>query len=397
VFNKIVFLICAVTVTAFAAVSAFAAVTAVTAFAVTAFAASASAYAFLIFVPRLHLALGLDSMLGLVLLTLAIFPLIMMLISTSTGLLMFAALEVFILGALLVLDLLGFYILFEASLILLFLLIARQPYGSMEAAYKIVMYTMVGSLLLLPNIFLVDSECGTTNLLWAVSSVERQNFLGCGMLSVFSVKIPLMPGHLWLPEAHVAAPTAGSVLLAGILLKLGGIGFIRFMIPLTPALTLNATPIITSVCLVSFLFSTLSTIRQIDLKTIVAYSSIAHMSVVTLAIFAQSELSADAATLMMLAHCLVSPGLFLLVGLLVFWTLNRVVHGVSGLTSNSLTDLSRTEYTIVYTLMVGVAWLGVSPMPAPGVRPQPWVYRRTMPTGTAPVQLSVGLGGYEFR
>jgi NADH-ubiquinone oxidoreductase chain 4 len=181
---------------------------------------------------------------------------------------------------------------------------------------------MAGSLLLLPVIFVMYSECGSTNLLYIlcardnVLSLERQNLLGWGLLAVFSVKIPLMPVHLWLPEAHVAAPTAGSVLLAGVLLKLGGIGFIRFMIPALPAFTASVFPLVSCMCLVSFLFSTLSTIRQIDLKKIVAYSSIAHMSVLTLAIFSQSEFSAYSSTFMMVAHGLVSPGLFLLVGLL---------------------------------------------------------------------------------
>lgn len=162
---------------------------------------------------------------------------------TFAGINTFLLLEVVILGALTVLDLLGFYILFEASLILLFLLIARTPYGSIDAAYKIVLYTMGGSLVLLPVIFMLYSEFGSTNLLVLTTSLdsyltaERQTLLGWGMLAVFTVKIPLMPVHLWLPEAHVAAPTAGSVLLAGVLLKLGGIGFIRFMIPVVPSFT----------------------------------------------------------------------------------------------------------------------------------------------------------------
>ena len=272
---------------------------------------------------RLHLSFGVDSVsLSLTVLTAALFPLCMMLMRTFAGFMTFLLLEIVILGALNVLDLLGFYILFEASLILLFLLIGRTPFGNIEAAYKIVLYTMVGSLLLLPVIFVMYSECGSTNLLYIlcardnVLSLERQNLLGWGLLAVFSVKIPLMPVHLWLPEAHVAAPTAGSVLLAGVLLKLGGIGFIRFMIPALPAFTANVFPLVCCMCLVSFLFSTLSTIRQIDLKKIVAYSSIAHMAVVTLAIFSQSEFSAYSSTFMMIAHGIVSPGLFLLVGLL---------------------------------------------------------------------------------
>jgi proton-translocating NADH-quinone oxidoreductase chain M len=272
---------------------------------------------------RLHLSFGLDSVsLSLTVLTAALFPLCIMLMRTFAGCITFLLLEIVILGALNVLDLLGFYVLFEASLILLFLLIARTPFGNIEAAYKIVLYTMAGSLVLLPIIFTIYSECGSTNLLYIlcardnVLSLERQSLLGWGFLAVFSVKIPLMPVHLWLPEAHVAAPTAGSILLAGVLLKLGGIGFIRFMIPALPTFSASVFPLVSCLCLVSFLFTSLSTIRQIDLKKIIAYSSIAHMAVVTLAIFSQSEFSAYSSTFMMVAHGLVSPGLFLLVGLL---------------------------------------------------------------------------------
>jgi NADH-ubiquinone oxidoreductase chain 4 len=284
-----------------------------------------------------------------------------MLMRTVKGLITFLLLEIVIYGALNVLDLLGFYILFEASLILLFLLIGRTPYGNIEAAYKIVLYTMAGSLILLPIIFVLYALGGSTSLLYlmlnciphslileldspsalaegvshqdpvgvwdgvnlppsgglrANGTAERQLILGWGLFLVFAVKIPLMPVHLWLPEAHVAAPTAGSVLLAGVLLKLGGIGFIRFMIPILPTFTASIFPLVCCMCLASFLFSTLSTIRQIDLKKIVAYSSIGHMAMITLAIFSMSEYSAYNATFMMVAHGLVSPCLFLLVGLL---------------------------------------------------------------------------------
>ena len=284
------------------------------------FDASGAPFQFVEILSGLHLSFGIDSVgLSLIVLTGALFPLCVSLMRTFSGITTFLLLEVVILGALTVLDLLGFYILFEASLILLFLLIARTPYGSIDAAYKIVMYTMAGSLVLLPVIFMLYSECGSTNLFVLLDSnisPDRQTFLGWGMLAVFAVKIPLMPVHLWLPEAHVAAPTAGSVLLAGVLLKLGGIGFIRFMIPLTPSFTVWVFPLVACMCLCSFLFSTLSTIRQVDLKKIVAYSSISHMALVTLTIFSMSEFSAYSSTFMMIAHGLVSPGLFLLVGFL---------------------------------------------------------------------------------
>jgi proton-translocating NADH-quinone oxidoreductase chain M len=281
------------------------------------FDASGHGLQMLVILGRSHLAFGIDGVaLSLMLLTTILFPICMMLLRTVAGFMTFILLEVLVLGALCVLDLLGFYILFEASLILLFLLIGRAPYGSLEAAYKIVLYTMAGSLVLLPTLFMIYSECGTTNVLYMTCASNHQTVLGWGLLAVLAVKIPLMPVHLWLPEAHVAAPTAGSVLLAGVLLKLGGIGFLRFMLPVVPEFCVSVFPLVSTLCLVSFLFSTLSTLRQIDLKKIVAYSSIAHMSMVTLAIFSQSEFSAYSSSFLMIAHGLISPALFLIVGIL---------------------------------------------------------------------------------
>lgn len=284
---------------------------------------------------RSHLAFGIDGVaLSLMLLTTTLFPICMMLLRSVAGFMTFLLLEILVLAALCVLDLLGFYILFEASLILLFLLIGRATYGSLEAGYKIVLYTMVGSLVLLPTLFMIYSECGTTNVLYMTCASNHQTVLGWGLLAVLAVKIPLMPVHLWLPEAHVAAPTAGSVLLAGVLLKLGGIGFLRFMLPVVPEFCVSVFPLISCLCLVSFLFSTLSTLRQIDLKKIVAYSSIAHMSMVTLAIFSQSEFSAYSSSFMMVAHGLVSPALFLIVGILYDRAHTKYVLYFSGLGSS---------------------------------------------------------------
>lgn len=288
------------------------------------FDASGQGLQFLTYLPGLHLCFGIDAVgLSLLVLTAFIFPICIMLLRTAVGFVTFLTLELLILGSLLVLDLLGFYVLFEATLVLLFLIIARFPYGNMKAAYLIVVYTAACSLVMLPVVLAFYSMTGSTNLLTLMTCVNNQMLsnhsellLGWGLLLVFGVKIPLMPMHLWLPEAHVAAPTAGSVLLAGVLLKLGGLGFIRFLIPVCPTFVVYVFPLIATMCLSSFVFASLSTIKQIDLKKIVAYSSIAHMSLVTLAIFSQSEFSATAATFMMIAHGLVSPGLFVLVGAL---------------------------------------------------------------------------------
>ena len=303
------------------------------------FDASGQGLQFITYLPGLHMCFGIDAVgLSLVILTAFIFPICIMLLRTAVGFITFLTLELLILGALLVLDLLGFYILFEATLVLLFLIIARYPYGNMKAAYLIVIYTAACSLVMLPVIFAFYSMTGSTNLLTLMTCATSQTLtnhseilLGWGLLLVFGVKIPLMPMHLWLPEAHVAAPTAGSVLLAGVLLKLGGLGFIRFLIPVCPTFTVYVMPLIATLCLSSFVFASLSTIKQIDLKKIVAYSSIAHMSLVTLAIFSQSEFSATSSTFMMIAHGLVSPGLFMLVGALYDRTHTKFVVYFKGL------------------------------------------------------------------
>jgi len=283
---------------------------------------------------------GVDGVgLSLLLLTAALFPICIILMNTFVGIMTFLLLELSILVSLLVLDLLGFYISFEASLILLFLLIARTPYGSIDAAYKIVLYTVGGSFFFLPVVFILYSDIGTTNLLSLVCCLDthmtqyRQYLIGWGMLAVFAVKIPLIPLHLWLPEAHVAAPTAGSVLLAGVLLKLGSLGLIRFMIPIIPKFSVYVFPFVGTLCLISFLWSTLSTIKQVDLKKVVAYSSIAHMALITLAIMSMSEYNVFSSTYMMIAHGIISPGLFLLVGFLYERTHTKYIAYLSGLGS----------------------------------------------------------------
>jgi proton-translocating NADH-quinone oxidoreductase chain M len=295
------------------------------------------------YLSRLHLSFGLDAVgLSLVVLTAALFPLCIALMRTYTGILCFLLLEIVILGSLTVLDLLGFYILFEASLILLFLLIARTPYGSIDAAYYIVLYTMAGSLVLLPVIFLIYSEQGSTNLLALIVQTEspvdahscaRQLLLGWGMLAVFAVKIPLMPVHLWLPAAHVAASLSGSMLLAGVLLKLGLLGIIRFMIPIVPAFVTYVSPFVITLCLVSYVVALFSTIRQVDLKKVIAYSSISHMATMTLAAFSMGEFSSFAGTYYMIAHGLVSPTLFFLVGVIYERGHTRNIHYFSGIGS----------------------------------------------------------------
>jgi len=258
-----------------------------------------------------YMQLGVEVVgMSLVLLTASLFPVCVLLCRTSAGCLTLVLLEVLLICALTVLDMLGFYVLFEATLMLLFLQIGRYAYGSLEAAYKIVMYTVAGSWVWLA---MWQSALSWTSWLGAGALPSHA---GWGLLLVFAVKMPLMPVHLWLPEAHVSAPTAGSVLLAGVLLKIGGLGFLRWMFPSVPAFSRAVLPLLAGAALVTFVWCACSTARQVDLKLIVAYSSIAHLSVVMLTLLCQGELCAVSASAMMVAHGVVSPALFLLVALL---------------------------------------------------------------------------------
>ena len=303
---------------------------------------SGNTFQCLTYVPYLHLSFGIDAVgLPLVMLSAGLFPICIQLMRTRRGILVFLLLEYLVLATLLVLDTLGFYILFESSLILFFLVICRDSdYSYINAAYRLVLFTVAGSLPYLLGVFLLYNMYGSTNLLTLINSSnpllnsDQQLLIGSLFFFMFAIKIPLVPLHMWLPEAHVAAPTAGSVVLAGITIKLGGLGFIRYIIPIFPVFVVKVFPLIAVTCLISFLFSTLTTLRQIDLKKIVAYSSIAHMSLVTLAIFSLSEHSISSSTFMMVAHGLVSPGLFLLVGFLYERSHTKFLPYLTGLGSH---------------------------------------------------------------
>jgi NADH-quinone oxidoreductase subunit M len=229
--------------------------------------------------------------------------------------------EFFLILVFLVMDLFLFYCFFEGVLIPMFLIIGI--WGSRErkihAAYQFFLYTLFGSLLMLLGIIYIYLEKGTGNLLilYETSFTGKEQFyLWIVFFFSFAVKTPMVPVHLWLPEAHVEAPTAGSVLLAGILLKLGGYGMIRFLLPLFPAATLYFQPFVYLLAIVGIWYSSLTTIRQIDLKKIIAYSSVGHMNYVVLGLFSDSLEGMLGAYYMMISHGFVSSGLFLCIGML---------------------------------------------------------------------------------
>nr|YP_009502236.1 NADH dehydrogenase subunit 4 [Porolithon onkodes]ASB29838.1 NADH dehydrogenase subunit 4 [Porolithon onkodes] len=248
----------------------------------------------------------------------------------------FLFLEFLLIQVFSVLDILLFYIYFESVLMPMFLIIGI--WGSRErkirAAYQFFLYTLIGSLLMLISLVLIYFNAGTTDLqiLWGFSFTELQQvFFWLAFFASFSVKIPMVPFHIWLPEAHAEAPTAGSVILAGVLLKMGGYGFLRFSIPLFPLATLYFTPMIYTLSLVAAVYASFTTLRQVDLKKIIAYSSVAHMGFVTIGIFTLNIQGVEGSIILMLSHGLVSSALFLCVGILYDRYKTRILKYYSGL------------------------------------------------------------------
>jgi proton-translocating NADH-quinone oxidoreductase chain M len=227
----------------------------------------------------------------------------------------FLFLETFMIAVFCMLDLILFYVFFESVLIPMFLIIG--VWGSRErkirAAYQFFLYTLIGSLFMLLAILLIYFQVGTTDLQVLMTtefSERRQFFLWLAFFLSFAVKVPMIPFHIWLPEAHVEAPTSGSVILAGILLKLGTYGFLRFSIPLFPEATVYFTPLIYTLSVLGIIYASFTTLRQIDLKKIIAYSSVAHMGFVTLGLFSLNTQGIEGAILLMLSHGFVASALF---------------------------------------------------------------------------------------
>nr|AGH24311.1 NADH dehydrogenase subunit 4 [Reclinomonas americana ATCC 50633] len=234
-----------------------------------------------------------------------------------------------------VLDLVLFYVFFESVLIPMFIVIG--VWGSRErkvrAAYMLFLYTFLGSLFMLIAIMVIYFDAGTTDiqvLLTHEFSEKRQLLLWLAFFISFAIKIPMVPFHVWLPEAHVEAPTAGSVLLAGVLLKLGGYGILRFSIPMFPEATIYFTPLVYTMSIIAIIYTSLTTLRQIDLKKIIAYSSVAHMNFVTIGIFSLNMQGVEGSILLMLSHGIVSSALFLCIGVLYDRHKTRLLRYYSG-------------------------------------------------------------------
>jgi len=230
----------------------------------------------------------------------------------------FLVLETMMIGTFAALDFMMFYIFFEAVLIPMFIIIGvwggpRRVY----AAFKFFLYTLAGSVLLLAALLTLYFEVGTTDIPTLIAYAvppEMQTWLWLAFFASFAVKMPMWPVHTWLPDAHVEAPTAGSVILAGVLLKMGGYGFLRFSLPMLPIASEQFVPLIYTLSVIAIIYTSLVALAQEDMKKLIAYSSVAHMGFVTIGIFTATQQGIDGAMFQMLSHGIISAALFLCVG-----------------------------------------------------------------------------------
>jgi len=247
----------------------------------------------------------------------------------------FLVLETLMVGMFCALDFMVFYVFFEGVLIPMFLIIGiwggeRRVY----AAFKFFLYTLAGSVLLLLALLAMYYESGTTDIptLLAYDFPQAmQPWLWLAFFASFAVKVPMWPVHTWLPDAHVEAPTAGSVILAGVLLKMGGYGFLRFSLPMLPDASLFFTPFVFALSIIAIIYTSLVALAQEDMKKLIAYSSVAHMGFVTLGTFTATQQGIEGALFQMLSHGVVSAALFLIVGVVYDRLHTRLIERYGGL------------------------------------------------------------------
>ena len=249
----------------------------------------------------------------------------------------FLILETLVIGVFTALDLFLFYIFFEGTLVPMFLIIGIWGgQNRIYAAYKFFLYTLLGSVLMLLAMLWMAHTAGTTS----IPELKRfafdpavQPILWLAFFASFAVKMPMWPVHTWLPDAHVQAPTAGSVILAGILLKLGGYGFILFNVPMFPQASEMFRPLVFTLSVIAIVYTSLVAWRQTDMKKLIAYSSVAHMGFVTLGIFSGNDIGMQGAIFQMISHGLISGALFLCVGVVYDRMHTREIALYGGLTS----------------------------------------------------------------
>ena len=247
----------------------------------------------------------------------------------------FLVLEALMVGVFCALDLVLFYLFFEGGLIPMFLIIGvwggpRRVYAS----FKFFLYTFLGSVLMLIAMMAMYWQAGTTDipaLLTTKFPPDMQWWLWLAFFASFAVKMPMWPVHTWLPDAHVEAPTAGSVILAGILLKMGGYGFLRFSLPMFPVASHELAPFVLLLSVIAIIYTSLVALAQEDIKKLIAYSSVAHMGFVTMGIFTFTQQGIDGAIFQMLSHGLISSALFLSVGVIYDRMHTREIKAYGGL------------------------------------------------------------------
>jgi len=250
----------------------------------------------------------------------------------------FLFMETLMIGVFTAQDIFLFYIFFEAGLIPMYLIIGI--WGGVDriyASYKFFLYTLLGSVLMLIAMLWMVNVAGTTSipvLMQTDFPVAAQNWLWLAFFASFAVKMPMWPVHTWLPDAHVQAPTAGSVILAGVLLKMGGYGFIRFSLPMFPEASAHFAWLVFGLSMVAVVYTSLVALVQQDMKKLIAYSSVAHMAIVTVGLFAFNQQGIEGAMMVMLGHGLVSAALFLCVGVIYDRLHTREIDRYGGLAIN---------------------------------------------------------------
>ncbi|TJV65441.1 MAG: NADH-quinone oxidoreductase subunit M, partial [Mesorhizobium sp.] len=249
------------------------------------------------------------------------------------------AMQALMLGVFCALDLFLFYVFWEAMLIPMYVIIGVWGGdGRVYAAFKFFLYTLAGSLLFLIGVIVLYFHGGETFDILALTAQDLpfrvQSWLFFAFLIAFAVKVPMVPVHTWLPDAHVQAPTAGSVILAAILLKMGGYGFLRFSLPMFPIASEMFAPLVFALSVVAIIYTSLVALMQEDMKKLIAYSSVAHMGFVTMGIFAMNQEGVQGAIFQMLSHGLVSGALFLCVGVIYDRMHTRDIDAYGGLVNN---------------------------------------------------------------
>jgi NADH-quinone oxidoreductase subunit M len=250
----------------------------------------------------------------------------------------FLLMETLMIGVFAAQDLLLFYIMFEAGLIPMYLIIGI--WGGKDriyASYKFFLYTLLGSVFMLLAMLWMIQQAGTADIPTLLNfdfPPEAQAILWLAFFASFAVKMPMWPVHTWLPDAHVQAPTAGSVILAGVLLKMGGYGFLRFSLPMFPEASAQFIPLIFGLSMVAVVYTSLVALVQDDMKKLIAYSSVAHMAIVTVGLFTFNQQGIEGAIIVMLSHGLVSGALFLCVGVIYDRLHTREISRYGGLSIN---------------------------------------------------------------